>query len=470
MDYIYTSSDNQSNKKFTIFSIPKTFQGHIETIQRNAIHSWTLLTPKPEIILFGDEAGTREICQEFDLIHIVKINRNEYGTPLLDDIFATVHSQANTDIIVYINADIILTNDFSQGIQSVSENLDDYLLVGRRWDVDIHQELEFNSNWKADLDKLIHKKGYLGDYDCKDYFVFPKHLFVNIPRFAVGRGYWDTWIVTNALAHGYPVVDGSLVITAIHQNHPYTHIRGGRNEAYMGREAEINKSIGNVNKPGNIACATWQLNPLNYKNTPKLSVVIVTHKASATIEKAVLSVLIQDYKDYEIIVVNCGCDDKTASVLQAYKHNIRYYGIEDQNISNAYIYSLNLARGELVVYLDANSIMLPRVLSQQVLCFEQEASTLDILFSGCRIIEGEKVIDHKLWKDLPDLENIKQKKLPLSYSNSLPREVNFMFRRHRVTFFKLMESNWVIRRIFELISIRGCKAKWFKSITKVQHL
>ena len=49
---------------FTIFTIPKPFQGHIGTIQRNAIQSWTLLHPRPEIILFGSEAGTAQVAAE----------------------------------------------------------------------------------------------------------------------------------------------------------------------------------------------------------------------------------------------------------------------------------------------------------------------------------------------------------------------------------------------------------------------
>ncbi len=65
----------------TLFAIPKAFRGHINTIQRNAIKSWTLLNPKPEIILLGDDEGTAEVAQEFGLIHIPEVDRNEYGTP-----------------------------------------------------------------------------------------------------------------------------------------------------------------------------------------------------------------------------------------------------------------------------------------------------------------------------------------------------------------------------------------------------
>jgi hypothetical protein len=46
----------------TIFAIPKPFIGQIGVIQKNAIASWTKLSPRPEIILFGDEIGTGAIA------------------------------------------------------------------------------------------------------------------------------------------------------------------------------------------------------------------------------------------------------------------------------------------------------------------------------------------------------------------------------------------------------------------------
>ncbi len=277
------------------------------------------------IILFGDEQGTKEICEQFNLIHIPYIKRNRYGTPLLKSIFAEVHIQAHNNIIAYVNADIILTDNLTLGIESVSQKLNNYLLIGRKWNIDLDWELKFNSDWQVNLDKLIKEKGYLADYDCKDYFVFPKHLFVDIPAFALGRGYWDTWMVSQALTNGHPVVDGSLVINAIHQNHPYTHIRGGKNEAYLGKETQLNKSLGNVTKLGNIACATWQLKPQEYQDLPTVSIVIIAHNQSKTIEKTLLSILVQNYNDYEIIIIDNGLNNQMKSILKPYKNKINYH-------------------------------------------------------------------------------------------------------------------------------------------------
>jgi hypothetical protein len=69
----------------TIINCTKSFLGRKGIIQRNAIKSWTLLQPKPEIILIRDKEGIAGICTEFDLIHIPKVEK-EFGTPLVNSI------------------------------------------------------------------------------------------------------------------------------------------------------------------------------------------------------------------------------------------------------------------------------------------------------------------------------------------------------------------------------------------------
>src|SRR4030042_6729586 len=98
----------------TFFACPKACIGHIDIIQRNAIGSWTLLRPKPEIILMGTDKGVAEICQELGLIHIAEIDKNEYGTPLVSSIFEVAQEIAAYPIVCYINSDILLMSDFAR--------------------------------------------------------------------------------------------------------------------------------------------------------------------------------------------------------------------------------------------------------------------------------------------------------------------------------------------------------------------
>ena len=72
----------------TIFTAPKAFSDpHINTIQRNAIQSWQHLGDEVDVLLVGDEDGMADIADEYNLLHLPDVSRNDWGTPLVNSIF-----------------------------------------------------------------------------------------------------------------------------------------------------------------------------------------------------------------------------------------------------------------------------------------------------------------------------------------------------------------------------------------------
>ena len=96
----------------TLFGTPKPFRGHIGVIQRNALQSWKLLNPDVEIILFGDDEGTAEVCAELGLRHEPHVERHESGMKYLSYMFERTQSIARHDYLCYSNCDIVLMSDF----------------------------------------------------------------------------------------------------------------------------------------------------------------------------------------------------------------------------------------------------------------------------------------------------------------------------------------------------------------------
>ncbi len=82
------------------------------------------LRPRPEIILLGDDDGVADFACRNDLRHIRQVKCNEFGTPLLNDLFLRAQAAASHDICVYVNADIILMDNFAEGIDSVARRFD----------------------------------------------------------------------------------------------------------------------------------------------------------------------------------------------------------------------------------------------------------------------------------------------------------------------------------------------------------
>jgi hypothetical protein len=206
----------------TFFACPKPFLGHIDIIQRNAIKSWTLLKPKPEIILLGNEDGVGQVCKEFGLIHVAEVERNEYGTPLVNSIFKIAQERAYQPVVCYINSDIILMSDFMQAFKTIAAQISKYLILGQRWDLDLKEAWNFAAaDWEADMKALLARKGKLHPPTGIDFFCFPRGMYTDIPPFAIGRLAWDNWLVWRARMEGLPLVDVTDAVTVIHQNHEY---------------------------------------------------------------------------------------------------------------------------------------------------------------------------------------------------------------------------------------------------------
>ena len=226
----------------TIFTTTKPSLGEIDTIQRNAIASWKELNPECEIILFDNEAGAASIAQDFKINHIPQVKKNEFGTPLINDIFEKAQKIARNKILVYINADIILMNDFLEAISCI--NLEKFLMVGRRWDIDVKERINYqNSDWQKEIKEKIKKEGVLHGPAGIDYFVFPKGLFDKIPPFALGRTMWDNWFLHRVWVSGIPLIDATEIIMAIHQNHQVHMPKHHQSDVWRGPEAKINQKL-----------------------------------------------------------------------------------------------------------------------------------------------------------------------------------------------------------------------------------
>ena len=226
----------------TIFTFPKPFTGLNEVIQYNTIRSWLQLQPECEIILFGKDEGTAEVASELSVKHVPDIDCNEYGTPLVSTMFHKAQEIASHRIMCYVNADIILLSDFLPAVQRIDKHK--FLMVGQRWDLDINEPVDFkDEQWEHKLRLQIAEHGKLHPVNGIDYFVFSHGLYANIPPFALGRTAWDNWLVYRARLLKATVIDATQVITAVHQNHDYSHVSDGKTGAFKGPEAKINQEL-----------------------------------------------------------------------------------------------------------------------------------------------------------------------------------------------------------------------------------
>ncbi len=193
----------------------------------------------------GRDDGVEEAAAKCGVGYGGEVKRTERGTPILRDAFMKAASLAKHDLLCYVNADIIFMDDFLNAVDVVLKKCQskDFVMVGRRWGLDVDTPIDFAADWQAQLKTRAFQEGELFTPAGSDYFVFRPGLSVDMPAFAVGRPFWDNWIMYHARHTKVPLVDATAAITVVHQNHDYQHISGGKTGAWTGLEAKMNYAL-----------------------------------------------------------------------------------------------------------------------------------------------------------------------------------------------------------------------------------
>ncbi len=224
----------------TIFTTPKPFKHpHISLIQRNAILSWKHLGEQVCVYIIGDEPGVAEFAKETDTQHLGQVDFNFFGTPLVSSVFSVARQLSTSPLLAYVNADVLLNPKFIEVARQVFSEMKKFVIVGQRYNLSIQAPLDFFPGWDLYLLSDAQIRGYLSPPDGSDYFIFPRECFTKIPDFTIGRGGWDNWMVFHARTQRIPVVNATPSITAIHQEHDYSHLPDGQPH-FLVPEATLN--------------------------------------------------------------------------------------------------------------------------------------------------------------------------------------------------------------------------------------
>ena len=104
----------------------------------------------------------------------------------------------------------------------------------------------------------------------------------------------------------------------------------------------------------------------NGSKQPLVSVIIPTYNRGWILKEAIDSVLAQEFKDFELIVVDDGSTDNTGKILGSYEQDIIVLRQSHKGVSAARNRGIAEAAGRLVAFLDSDDLWLPRKLTSQV--------------------------------------------------------------------------------------------------------
>lgn len=117
--------------------------------------------------------------------------------------------------------------------------------------------------------------------------------------------------------------------------------------------------------------------------SPLISVMIPTYNRAKYIRQAIDSVIAQDYRPLEIIVVDDGSTDETSELVRQYdSFTVKYFYKENikMNVASARNMCLSKASGSFLAWLDSDDYYLPGKLSAQME-YLNEHSECEIVFT-----------------------------------------------------------------------------------------
>jgi glycosyltransferase involved in cell wall biosynthesis len=112
------------------------------------------------------------------------------------------------------------------------------------------------------------------------------------------------------------------------------------------------------------------------KQHPLVSVIIPTYNRGWVLTEAVDSVLAQDFRDFELIIVDDGSTDDTPRLLEEYSRKARTIRQKNTGVSAARNRGIVSATGQFIAFLDSDDLWFPKKLSTQVGFFESNPNAL----------------------------------------------------------------------------------------------
>jgi glycosyltransferase involved in cell wall biosynthesis len=130
-------------------------------------------------------------------------------------------------------------------------------------------------------------------------------------------------------------------------------------------------------------------------NGIKLSVVIPTLNQAETLEHTLLSIINQDYMNFELIIVDGGSHDHTSSIIEKYRSWIScYISGKDKGQSDAINKGFDVATGQIFSWINSDDFYLPLAFRRISKFFDRNKEIDVVLGSGDVVTKECKFLKH----------------------------------------------------------------------------
>jgi glycosyltransferase involved in cell wall biosynthesis len=121
---------------------------------------------------------------------------------------------------------------------------------------------------------------------------------------------------------------------------------------------------------------------------PKVSVIIPAYNAARFINQTLEALLHQTFRDFEVLVIDDGSQDRTAALVQSYGPPVSYIRQPHGGVSSARNTGLSRAIGQYLAFQDADDLWEPRKLERQVAVLDSHPD-VGLCFTSALVVDFE---------------------------------------------------------------------------------